>query len=100
MQTYVIRRKNYWKTAEELEKSASLSAKVGTQEMASEVKWIRSYVVREEDGKLGTVCIYQGVSPEAIQEHARRAQMPADEIIPVENLVIVNDDPAMAAAGK
>ena len=96
MNTYVIRRKNYWKTAEDLEKSASISARVGTQEMADKVKWIRSYVVREEDGKLGTVCIYQGISPEAVREHASRAGMPADEVIPVENLVVVNEDPVMA----
>lgn len=98
MNTYVIRRKNYWKTAADLEKSASISARVGTQEMSDKVKWIRSYVVREEDGKLGTVCIYQGISPDAIREHANRAGMPADEIIPVENLVVVNEDPVMAAA--
>jgi len=93
MNTYVIRRKSFWKSAEDLEKSASVSARVGTQEMADQVKWIRTYVVREEGGRLGTVCIYQGISPDAVRDHARRAGMPADEVIPVENLVIVNEDP-------
>jgi uncharacterized membrane protein len=92
MNTYVILRRKFWSCAEDLEKSASISARVGTEEMPNDVKWIRSYVV-EEGGKLGTVCIYQGTSPEAIREHARRAGMPADEVLPVGELVIVNPDP-------
>jgi len=92
MNTYVILRQKFWASAEDLEKSASISARVGTEEMPNDVKWIRSYVV-EEGGKLGTVCIYQGTSPEAIREHARRAGMPADEVLPVGELVIVNPDP-------
>lgn len=93
MNTYVIMRRKFWARPEDLEKSASISSRVGLEEMPDQVKWIRSYVVREE-GKLGTVCIYQGTSPEAIREHARRVGMPADEVIPVGDLVVVNDDPA------
>jgi len=97
MNTYVILRRKFWSCAEDLEKSASISARVGTEEMPNDVKWIRSYVV-EEGGKLGTVCIYQGTSPEAIREHARRTGMPADEILPVGELVVVNPDPAREPA--
>ena len=93
MNTYVILRRNFWSCPEDLEKSASISARVGTEEMPTEVKWIRSYVV-EEGENLGTVCIYQGTTAEAIREHARRAGMPADEVIPVRDLVVVNADPA------
>jgi hypothetical protein len=92
MNTYVILRRNFWKTAKDLEKSASISSRVGLEEMPNDVKWIRSYVVKNED-KLGTVCIYQGTSEEAVREHARRAGMPADEVLPVEDLVVVNEDP-------
>jgi len=95
MNTYVILRRKFWNGAEDLEKSASISARVGSEEMSNDVKWIRSYVVKEE-GQLGTVCIYQGTSPEAIREHARRAGMPADEVIPIENLVVINEDPALS----
>jgi len=94
MKTYTIRRRNAWKTARELEAAASRSAKVGNEEMPDKVRWIRSYVLDEADGTLGTVCIYQAVSPEAIREHARRVGMPADEIVPVERTVIVRDDPS------
>jgi len=97
MKTYTIRRRNAWKTAKELEATASRSAKVGNEEMPDRVRWIRSYVVNEEDGTLGTVCIYQAVSPEAIREHASRTGMPADEIVPVEGTVIVREDPLEGA---
>jgi hypothetical protein len=98
MKLYVIRRRTAWKTAEELEKTASISARVGNEEMPDRVRWIRSYVVNEPNGQLGTVCIYQAVNPEAIREHARRVGMPADEIWPVETTVIVRDDPKPEAA--
>lgn len=98
MQTYAIRRRNAWKSATELEQAASRSAKIGNEQMSDQVRWIRSYVVEETDGTLGTVCIYQAVSPEAIREHASRVGMPADEITPVANTVIVRDDPVAMAA--
>ena len=76
MKTYAIRRRNVWKNPGELETSARRSAKIGNEEMPDQVRWIRSYVLSEDDGTLGTVCIYQAVSPEAIREHARRVGMP------------------------
>lgn len=93
MNTYVIRRRNGWKNAQELEKAATVSARVGNDEMPDRVRWIRSYVVHEPHGGLGTVCIYQATDPEAIREHARRVGMPADEITLVEGTVIVREDP-------
>jgi hypothetical protein len=98
MQTYVIRRRNAWQNSEELEAIAGLSMRIGNEEMADQVRWIRSYVVQEEDGSLGTVCIYQAVSAHAIREHARRVGMPADEITEVANTVVVRDDPRQTAA--
>ena len=38
--------------------------------MPDDVAWIRSYVLEERDGSLGTVCVYQASSPEAIRRHA------------------------------
>jgi hypothetical protein len=96
MQLYVIRRRNYWKTAAELETTAARSRHVGDKEMPDKVRWIRSYAVSEANGTLGTVCIYQAVSPEAIREHAARTGMPADEIVPVAATVIVRPDPKEA----
>ena len=98
MQTYVILRRGGWKTAEELEEAAARSSDVGDNQMSDDIRWIRSYVLGEESGELGTVCIYQASSPEAIREHASRAELPADEIIPVADTVIVRPDPEPAAA--
>ena len=92
MDLYVIRRRSNWTGASELETSAARSTAEG-EKMSDEVRWIRSYVVEEEDGKLGTVCIYGGVSPEAIRRHAANAGMSADEITKVADTVIVRDDP-------
>jgi sporulation protein YlmC with PRC-barrel domain len=93
METYVIRRRNAWKTTRELEATAGVSLRIGNDEMANQVRWIRSYVVNEDDGTLGTVCIYQAVSPAAIREHAKRVGMPANEITAVARTVIIREDP-------
>lgn len=93
MQLYVIRRRNGWKNADELEKAAAKSRRIGDEEMSSDIRWIRTYVVNEADGSLGTVCIYQASSPEAIRDHAGRVGMPADEITPIASTVVVRDDP-------
>ena len=93
MDTYVIRRRNGWKTPEELEAAAETSRRIGDEEMSDDIRWIRSYVVKEDDGGLGTVCIYQASSPEAIADHAARVGMTADEITIVADTVLVRPDP-------
>ena len=62
-----------------------------------DILWIRSYVLAETDGTLGTVCVYQASSPEAIRSHAYRAGLPVDEIVAVADTVIVRPDPAAVA---
>ena len=95
MNTYVILRRGGWRAPEELEEAAARSRQVG-DEMSDRIRWIRSYVLAEEAGGVGTVCIYQAESPEAIREHASRADLPADEIIPVAGTVVVRPDPEPA----
>ena len=95
MQLYVIRRNNAWATPADLEAAAARSATEGDKD-GSGVRWIRSYVVTEDSGELGTVCIYEADSPEAIRAHAARSDMPADEIVPVADTVIVRPDPVAA----
>jgi hypothetical protein len=91
MDTYAIRRRNAWASPEEI--PGERSKQVADDEFPSDIRWIRSYVISEEDGTLGTVCIYQASSPEAIRQHAHRVGMPADEIWPVADTVIVRPDP-------
>ena len=92
MELYAIRRRNAWPSVAHLEAAAERSTAEGDKE-GSGVRWIRTYVVVEETGELGSVCIYQGESPEAIQAHASASGMPADEITRVADTVIVRPDP-------
>ena len=96
MNLYTIRRRDFWGSPEDLQASAARSAQVG-EDMADDVRWIRSYVVQEESGRLGTVCVYEGTSAEKVREQAERAGMPADEVTLVLDTVVVRADPATAA---
>jgi thiamine biosynthesis protein ThiC len=98
MDTYVILRRGAWGSADELGTAAGRSKAVADEEMSEDIRWIRSYVLNEPDGRVGTVCIYQASSPEAIREHASRADLAVDEIIPVADTVIIRPDPEPAAA--
>ena len=92
MNLYAILRRSGWSSGEELEEAAGRSKQVGEEELAEDIRWIRSYVLAEDQG-LGTVCIYEATSPEAIREHASRAILPVDEIIPIADTVIMRPDP-------
>jgi hypothetical protein len=83
MNVYVIRRPSGWRSPEDLQAAAARSKRVGDEEMSADIRWIRSYVVHESDGGLGTFCVYQASSPEKIYEHARRAGIPATDIVAV-----------------
>ena len=97
MKLYVILRRGAWASPEDLEEAAARSTKVG-DDMPDEVRWIRSYVLEEDGGSVGTVCIYEAESPEAIRKHASLADLPLDEIIRVADTVVVRPDPEPAAA--
>lgn len=94
MNQYAILRRNGWKTPEDLHAAAGRSKQVGDAEMPDEVRWIRTYVVAEPDGTLGTVCIYEATGPEAIQKHANRAELALSEVRPIVDTVIVRPDPS------
>ena len=98
MNTYAIRRKQAWKSPQELEQVGGRSKQVADDEFPSDIRWIRSYVIAEDDGTLGTVCIYQATSSEAIRKHAHRVGMPADEIFPVAETVVIRADPVKQTA--
>ena len=92
METYVIVRRSGWRTADELQEAAGRSTAEG-EWMSEDVRWIRSYVLAETDGSLGTVCIYQATSPEALRRHAYAAALPVDEIAAVADTVVIRADP-------
>ena len=97
MDLYVIIRRNGWATGGDLEQAAARSTEEGDKD-GSGVRWIRSYVLAEETGEVGTVCIYEAESPDAIRNHAAAADLPVDEIVRVADTVVVRPDPAPATA--
>ena len=97
METYVILRRAGWRTADDLAAAAERSTAEG-ERMPDDIAWIRSYVLEELDGTVGTVCVYQASSPEKIYEHARRAGIPATDIFEVADTLIVRPDPVAVAA--
>jgi uncharacterized protein DUF4242 len=96
MNLYVILRRGGWQSPKELEEAAARSTRVGQEQMSDEVRWIRSYVLDEGAGSVGTVCVYEATSPEAIRRHASLADLPVDEIISVADTVVVRPDPVAA----
>jgi hypothetical protein len=97
MELYAILRRGGWATPDDLRDAAARSTAAG-ERMPDDVRWIRSYVTAEQDGSVGTVCIYQASSPEAIRAHAEQADLPIDEIVKVADTVVVRPDPAVIAA--
>jgi len=49
MKTYVILRRDGWRSPEELQAAAGRSTTVGDDEMSDDIRWIRSYVMAEPD---------------------------------------------------
>jgi len=98
MNQYAILRRSGWRSGADLEEAAGRSSKVGDEDMPDDIRWIRSYVLDEGEGTVGTVCIYEASSPEALRKHAEAADLPVDEIISIADTVIVRPDPAPAAA--
>ena len=96
MDLYAILRRSGWRSPEELQEAAGRSTAEG-EKMPDDVRWIRSYVLEEDGGSVGTVCIYQASSPEAIRKHANAADLPVDEIVKVADTVVVREDPVPAA---
>ncbi len=96
MELYAVLRRSGFASPEDLEAAAARSTEVGEQ-FQDKIRWIRSYVLAEDDGSVGTVCLYEATSPEAIREQASRALLPVDEVVPVAETVVVRPDPQPAA---
>jgi hypothetical protein len=98
MDLYVIRRPSAWANMDELKAAGAKSAMIGNEQMSDQVRWIRSYVVKEADGRIGTFCVYEARDGESIREHAKRVGMPGDDFYPVVTTVVMRDDPAKQKA--
>jgi hypothetical protein len=98
MDTYVIRRREAWSSPSELQAAAERSTAVAEEEFPDSISWIRSYVVEEADGGLGTICIYQAADAASVRDHAGKVGMSADEVLTVADTVIVRPDPEASPA--
>lgn len=92
MDLYIIRRRGVWANEEELKVTNEKSVQVG-EDMAERLRWIRSYAVTEEDGRIGSVCIYEAQDPDAIREHGRRIGAPSEDFQVVRGAVVKRPDP-------
>jgi hypothetical protein len=95
MDLYAILRRHGWRSPEEVKEAGQRSATEGDKP-GSGVRWIRSYALAEESGEMGTVCIYEAESPDAIRAHAEAADLPIDEIVQIAQTIIVRPDPQPA----
>jgi hypothetical protein len=92
MQTYVILRRRAWSGPAEADEAHARSA-VEAERHSEVLQWIRSYGLVEADGTMGSVCIYEAASPEAVRRHAAAADLPVEEIVKVEEVIVVRPDP-------
>jgi len=98
VQTYAIMRRRVCDTREELDEAGERSNHAREVEMPGQLRWIRSYFFHEEDGTIGTICVYESGSVEAVREHAARARIPATEVLPVFETVVKQPDPEPVTA--
>ena len=97
METYVILRRGGWRTSDELRAATERSTAEGDA-MRNDIRWLRSYVLADPSGGLGTVCVFQASSPEALRMHACRACLPVDEIVAVADTIVIRPDPLRVAS--
>lgn len=91
MQTYLVVRRSAWVSPQEQRAAVARSA-LEAARMADDIASIRSYALEERDRTIGSVCIYEASSPEAVRRHAAAAGLPVDEIVRVADAAVVRDD--------
>ena len=79
----MILRRCGWREPDELHEALK---RASDESERLEVGWLRSYVLAEVDGTLGTLCVYDAPSPEIVRLHAYHAGLPVDEIVAVADI--------------
>ena len=91
MDLYLIRRRHAFQPKEVEATVARANAEA--EKVPDQLRHIRSYLLNEGDGSLGTTCVYEATGPDAIRAHAGASGLPADEITAVANTAISRPDP-------
>lgn len=97
MDLYIIRRHSIWSSEEDLAAANRKSLQVG-EDMKDRLRWIRSYAVTEEDGRIGSVCIYEAADRDAIREHGERIGAPSEDVRMVRGTAVKRTDPEPVTA--
>jgi Protein of unknown function (DUF4242) len=92
MQTYLVVRRSAW-LSQEAQREADARSTAEAARMSDEIACVYGYVLEECDRTLGSFCIVEAASPEAVRRHAAAADLPVDEIVRVAESVIVRPDP-------
>ena len=91
MPVYLVLRRHAWKTSAELDVVAARVKSMARDDVAA-VRWIRSYVIAEEDGGLGTVSIYEADDAATVRAYAADADLPPGEVLKVTDTVVIGSD--------
>ena len=94
---YIVPRTRAWLSEEELAAAADCIPAVN-ETLRGHIRWIRSYVVSEDDGTFSAYCIYEATSPEVLRRHADALGLPTDAIKPVATTIVNAPDPEPVGA--
>ena len=96
MPLYLVPRTRAWLSAEEV--AAAADCVPAVNDTIDGLRWIRSYIVEEEDGTFSGYCVYEADSPDVLRRHADALMLPTDAIKPVVATIVVAPDPEPAGA--
>lgn len=82
MQTYLVVRRSAW-LSEQAQRDAGARSAAEAARMSDDIASVYSYALEECDRTLGSFCIVEASSPEAVRRHAAAADLPVDEIVRV-----------------
>ena len=96
MPLYLVPRTRAWLSAEEV--AAAADCVPAVNETIDGIRWIRSYIVAEEDGTYSGYCVYEASDPDVLHRHADALMLPTDAVKPVVATLVAAPDPEPIAA--
>ena len=96
MPLYLVPRTRAWLSAEEV--AAAADCVPAVNETIDGIRWIRSYIVAEEDGTYSGYCVYEASDPDVLHRHADALMLPTDAVKPVVATLVAAPDPEPVTA--